>query len=339
MTRVYLPDTLGEVWSIMDREPGVRIYAGGTDLLVQLRHLTGPCESLVCIERVTEIQGVSEDGDEIVIGAGTTHSRLLENRIIQDHARILCRALEVLASPPIRHMGTIGGNIVNASPAADSLPPLNVLGASVEIRSRFETRSVPIDRFISGPGRAQIGPHELLTGIRFAKPRRFGIQHFEKIGRRKAQACAVASMAALVAQSQDGIVEDIRLSWGSVGPMVVTCAAVERAIKGRPLVTETLHPAANLVKNAVAPIDDVRASAEYRRVVAGNLLLRLARYGPGEPRLGTAPDDRVGLGLPRTPIRGRSVCAPIEVGDGSTQMRSAGKDEDLPQRHKDTEEE
>ncbi|MEW6348056.1 MAG: FAD binding domain-containing protein [Thermodesulfobacteriota bacterium] len=278
MTRIHLPETLEEVWSIMDREPGIKVYAGGTDLLVRLRRMPEACESLICIERVTEIQGVTEEGDEIVIGAGTTHSRLLEDPIIQRHAAILCRGLEMLGSPPIRHMGTIGGNVANASPAADSLPPLYVLRAFVEIRSRSETRTVPIDRFINGPGQAQIGPHELLTRIRFAKPRGFGIHHYEKIGRRKAQACAVASMAALVAQSPDGLVEEIRLSWGSVGPTVVTCEEVEDAIRGRTLVPATLQSAAGLVEHAVAPIDDVRASAEYRRLVAGNLLLRLAQY-------------------------------------------------------------
>ncbi len=276
MTRMYLPATLDEAWSIMDQEPGIRVYAGGTDLLVQLRHMPGLCESLMCIERVTEIRGVSEDGDEIVIGAATTHSRLLDNHIVQEHAPILCRALEVLGSPPIHHMGTIGGNIVNASPAADTLPPLYVLGASLEIRSRFETRSIPIDRFISGPGQALIGPQELLTRIRFTKPRGFAIHHYEKIGRRKAQACAVASMAALAALREDGIVEDIRLSWGSVGPTIVTCKDVEDAIRGRHLTPSTLRSAAGLLQHAVAPIDDVRASAEYRRIVAGSLLIRLA---------------------------------------------------------------
>jgi len=129
--QVHLPRTLEEFWSIKDSEPGARVYAGGTDFLVQLRHGSIDAESLICIERLTEIQGVWEERDEIVIGAATTHARLLESYVVQEHLPLLVRALETLASPPIRHMGTIGGNIVNASPAGDTLPPLYAMGASL----------------------------------------------------------------------------------------------------------------------------------------------------------------------------------------------------------------
>ncbi len=276
--RGYLPTTLDEVWSIMDREPGAKVYAGGTDLLVQLRHGLISAESLICIERLDEIHGVREDPDEIFIGAGTTHARLLDSDIIREHLPVLAQALETLASQPIRHMGTIGGNIVNASPAGDTLPPLYVLDATLEIRSRGNTRNVPINQFISGAGQIRLGTKELLTGIRIPKPRGFGIHHFEKIGRRKSQACAVASMAALVSLSTDGTVEDIRLAWGSVGPTVVTCPAAENILRGTPLSLQTLEEAASEVRATVAPIDDVRAGADYRRVVAGNLVLRLMQH-------------------------------------------------------------
>jgi len=251
------------------------VYAGGTDLLVQLRHGLVAVEGLICIERLTEIQGVWEERDEIFVGAGTTHARLLESDAIREHLPLLVQALESLASPPIRHMGTIGGNIVNASPAGDTLPPLYALGASLEIRSRETTRSVPISQFISGPGQVLIGNKELLTRIRIPKPKGFGIHHFEKIGRRKSQACAIASMAALASLSPDGLIADIRLAWGSVGPTVVTCAEAENSLRGRPLTLQALEDAASIVRKSVAPIDDVRAGANYRRVVAGNLLLRL----------------------------------------------------------------
>lgn len=273
--RVHLPRTLDEVWSIKDNEPGARVYAGGTDFLVQLRHRLIDADSLICIERLTEIQGVREERDAIFIGAGTTHARLLESNIIQEHLPLLVQALETLASPPIRHMGTIGGNIVNASPAGDTLPPLYALGASLEIRSRGTTRILPIDQFISGPGHVLMGNEELLTGIRVSKPSAVGIHRFEKIGRRKSQACAIASMAALVSLSPAGIVKDIRLAWGSVGPTVVTCTEAENTLRGRPLSSDALEEAAAIVRDAVSPIDDVRAGADYRRVVAGNLLLRL----------------------------------------------------------------
>jgi CO/xanthine dehydrogenase FAD-binding subunit len=280
---VYLPTCLDEVWSIMDGEPRSRVYAGGTDLLVQLRRGAVTAESLICIERVTEIHGVREDRDDIFIGAAATHARLLESNVIHRHVPVLARALETLASPPIRHMGTIGGNIVNASPAGDTLPPLYVLRASLEIQSRVETRTVPIERFIHGPGQVEMGRGELLTGIRVPKPKEFGIHHFEKIGRRKSQACAIASMAALMKLSPQGVVEDIRLAWGSVGPTVVACTESEKLMRGKPLKPETLQEAAHLVRESVTPIDDVRAGAEYRRIAACNLLLRLILHRPNTP--------------------------------------------------------
>ncbi len=278
MRRVYLPTTLDEVWSIMDREPNAVVYAGGTDLLVRLHRGLITVDGLICIERLAQIQGVKEEHDEIFIGAGTTHAELLENNVIREHLSVLVQALETLASPPIRHMGTIGGNIVNASPAGDTLPPLYVLGASLEIQSREKTRTVRIDQFISGPGQVLMTDKELLTGIRIPKPKGFGIHHFEKIGRRKSQACAIASMAALMSVSPDGMVEDIRPAWGSVGPTVVTCAEAENILRGTRLRPEILEKAASVVKKTVSPIDDIRAGADYRRVVAGNLLLRLIRY-------------------------------------------------------------
>ncbi|MFH1115065.1 MAG: xanthine dehydrogenase family protein subunit M [Pseudomonadota bacterium] len=279
MRRVYLPTTLDELWSIMDGEPNAGIFAGGTDFLVKLRRGEIAVDGLICIERLTEIQGVREERDEILVGAGTTHAELLESGVIHRHLPVLVQALQILASPPIRHMGTIGGNIVNASPAGDTLPPLYVLGAFLEIRSREKTRIVPIDQFISGPGQVQMSRQEVLTGIRIPKPKGFGIHHFEKIGRRKSQACAIASMAALVSLSPDGMVDDIRIAWGSVGPTVATCEGAENILRESPLRPEILEQAASLVGKTVSPIADVRAGAEYRRVVAGNLLFRLMRYG------------------------------------------------------------
>jgi xanthine dehydrogenase FAD-binding subunit len=278
VTKVFLPRTLNELWNVLDAEPEAKVYAGGTDFLVGFHERAPQPASLVCIERISEIKGVSERGDWIWIGAATTHRMLLTDSAIREHAAVLALGVSVLASPPVRNMGTIGGNIVNASPAGDSLPPLYVLGAEVEIESRISTRRIPIQEFILGPGVVDLRRGEIVTGLRVRKASHFAVHHYEKVGRRKAQACSIVGMAALIRLSESKIVEEIRIAWGSVGPTVVTIPDVEHFLVGKPLGVESLSEAMPLVSGSVSPIDDVRATAEYRREVAARILLRLARY-------------------------------------------------------------
>jgi CO/xanthine dehydrogenase FAD-binding subunit len=278
MREVFLPRTLEELREILDKNPGAAIYAGGTDLLVKMRSglIEPPC--LVCLERIGALQGVRDHGEEVFIGPATTHSRLLEDPLIREHFSVLTKSVSLLASPAIRHMGTIGGNIVTASPAGDTLPALYVLGAEVEIGSGERSRRLPLRSFIRGPGTVDLQAGEVLTGVWLKKAPHWNVHHFEKIGRRKAQACAIASMAAVVEVSHEGKIEKAHLAWGSVGPTVVTSAVAEESIIGRNLCLETLRSAVKHVEEATSPVDDVRASADYRRTVAGALLLRLVEY-------------------------------------------------------------
>jgi CO/xanthine dehydrogenase FAD-binding subunit len=188
---------------------------------------------------------------------------------------VLAQALGVLGSPLIRNMGTIGGNICTASPAGDTLPPLYALGAEVELLSRDGERRMPIRDFITGPARTRLAQQEILAAIRVAKPAPSCVQHFEKVGLRNALACSMVSLAALVDLSLEGVVEKAALAWGSVGPTVVECSEAETVLVGRKLTLETLKEAAATVRERVSPISDVRADADYRRRVSGNLLLRL----------------------------------------------------------------
>jgi CO/xanthine dehydrogenase FAD-binding subunit len=276
MREVYLPRNLDEVWEILAREPEAAVYAGGTDLLVKLRvgKLNPPC--FVCLERVAELKAVRDDGEEVFIAAATTHSSLLDEPLIRDNFPILADALCVLGSPPVRHMGTIGGNIVTASPAGDSLPSLYALDADVVILSAEGPTRLALKEFILGPGEVDLQAGEILGGVAIGKQSRFNVHHYEKVGRRKAQACAVASMAALLEVSEDGTIRDARFAWGSVGPTVVVAHQIEQRLIGGPLSVDTLKDASHLLESAVSPIDDIRASADYRRTVAGALLLRLA---------------------------------------------------------------
>jgi CO/xanthine dehydrogenase FAD-binding subunit len=160
------------------------------------------------------------------------------------------------------------------------LPPLYVLEAEVELCNGETIRTLPIGELITGPGKTKLHKGEILTGVVVKKPEGYNVHHFEKVGQRKSMACAVASMTALLRQSPSGEIEAARLAWGSVGPTVVTAAAVEDALIGEKLSLETLAAAAEKIKQIVAPIDDIRASADYRRSVSGNLLLRLLDTRP-----------------------------------------------------------
>lgn len=275
MRHVFLPRTMQELWDILEREPKAAIYAGGTDLLVKLRGGLLDPPALVCLERVEALRGIRDHGEEIFIGAATSHRRILEHPAIGEHFPVLAKAIAVLGSPPIRHMGTIGGNIVTASPAGDTLPPLYVLDAEVEVASPAGTRSVPVCDFILGPGSVNLEQGEVLAGVRLRKAPVWQIHHYEKVGRRKAQACSVASLAALLALSESGTVKRARLAWGSVGPTVVTSGEIEEALIGKPLTRKAFEQAAVMARRAVSPIDDIRAGADYRRHVAGALLFRL----------------------------------------------------------------
>ncbi len=276
MRNVLLPQTLAELWLCMESEPEATLYTGGTDLLIRLRRCGIAPPALICLERIDELHVIREEQESIWIGAAATHRRLTGDATIRQHLPVLVKALETLGSPPIRSMGTIGGNICNASPAADSLPPLYVLDAVVELRSRDNARTMPVAGFITGPGKTALQKGEVMTGIRVTKPKGFSVHHFEKVGQRKALAIAVASMAALLKASGSGIIEEARIAWGSMGPTVVRSGEVEAALAGKKMSASLCEKASLLVRQAVSPIDDLRASADYRRTVAGNLLIRLA---------------------------------------------------------------
>jgi xanthine dehydrogenase FAD-binding subunit len=282
--RWLLPERLEAVWPALE-EPGTRIYAGGTDVLVNLRAGSERPRQLVCLERLGELQGVEDRGDRVLIKAGTPLARLAADPLVRTLFPVLTRAVKVLGSPHIRNMGTIGGNICSASPAGDTLPPLYVLRAEVELRNRNGVRRLPIGEFVHGPGQTALGPGEILAGVWIPKNPPFHRQHYEKVGQRQALAIAIVSLAALIDLSPEGIIHEIRLAWGSVGPTIVTAPALEAGLRGQPLTREVLREAAGEARRAVTPIDDLRAGADYRREVAGNLLYRLSLLSEDRPEV------------------------------------------------------
>lgn len=272
---VLFPRTVEELQKLMKDTPDGLIMAGGTDLLVKLRRTGRKPPAIFCTERINELQQVDVRAGEVAIGSAVTLQRLLECNTVQTELTALFQALSVLASPPVRHSATLTGNLCTASPAGDTLPPLNVLGAEVEVCSSGERRRQPVAEFITGPGETTLKVGKIVTAVIIPRPTVGTRSVYFKVGRRKAMAIAVASMAACIVAGDDEKIQNIKLAWGSVGPTVVTAPDAEAYLMGRSLSFDSFRKAGLIVADAVDPIDDVRASADYRRRVAGNLLLRL----------------------------------------------------------------
>jgi CO/xanthine dehydrogenase FAD-binding subunit len=279
---VITPHTMEELQDLMSHLPGARVFAGGTDILVSMRQRNVTPKTLISLDRIESLKGIDDRNDEIFIRACTTHDEILRSPLLFRHALVLTKAVRELGSPQIRNMGTIGGNIVTASPAGDTLPPLYVLKAEVEIQSGTSLRRMPVDEFIKGPGFTSLLPGEIVIGVAIPKDAPWNITHYEKVGKRKALAIAIAGLAALIRISGSGVISDARLAWGSLGPTIVVSKTVEAALIGEPLNLKTLENAAAYAREAVSPISDVRGGKEYRRTLAGNLLLRLMHYVDGK---------------------------------------------------------
>lgn len=281
MIKVTLPGSLEELWMILEKEPETGIYAGGTDLLVRRRKGLCRHNSLTCLERIEELKGIREEGERIFIGACTPFSQIISSRLIQGNFPLLIKAISVLGSPHIRNTGTIGGNIATASPAGDTLPPLYALDGEVILITRESSRCLPVREFIKGPGSTGIKSGEIISGLRLKKVCGFDIYHYEKVGQRQALSIAIVSLASMIEVDEKGIIKEARLAWGSVAPTIVRSAEAEEALIDKPLDIKSLSEAARIISKAVHPIDDVRATAEYRRIAAGNILLRLLKISPG----------------------------------------------------------
>jgi xanthine dehydrogenase FAD-binding subunit len=275
MSAWFLPDCLADALALVDRHPDARLIAGGTDLLVRLRREPSVAP-LVNLERVSELQGVdasSADG-VLAIGALTRIAELLRSPLLADRAPLLQRAASDFAAPAIRNMATLGGNLCTASPAGDCLPPLYALGAQVEVASLAARRRLPIADFIRGPGRTALARGEIVTRVLLPARDRFVWQAYEKIGRRQSLAISVVSFAGLLRVDAACCVSAAHLAWGSVGPTVVSAPELAAWLVGKPLDQALIEQAVERARAAVCPIDDLRASAAYRRALAGNLLRR-----------------------------------------------------------------
>ena len=276
---VVRPASIAEALATLARADA-RPIAGGTDLMVQLRDGRRHAACLVDLGRLG-LGGVRRDGDAVEIGAATTMDAIAGDAAIRGWFPALASAAGQVGGWPIQCRATLGGNLANGSPAADTAGPLLIAGAGVIVVAPGGRRRVPIAEFFLGPGRTALRQGELITAVRLplAEPPAGGrvVERFVKVGPRREQVISVASLAGRAVVGRDGALEQVRIALGSVAPTPVRATAAERVLSGRRPDAAARRDAARAVQGDIAPIDDVRAPARYRRIVVAVLLDRFLR--------------------------------------------------------------
>lgn len=267
--RVTSEPDLAEALSVDGAAP----LAGGTDLLVKVRAGTARPGLLVDVSRVETLRGLSRLRDGLSIGAALPLADLLGDAAVRDAYPLLAAVVRSLGSTQIRSRATLGGNLANASPAADGALALLAYDARVTLASRAGSRVLPLREFLRGPGRTALARGEYIRSIALPAPGAAPSFFFHKVGRRRALTIAIASVAGLLSL-ENGVVVDVRIAAGSVAPTPLRLGQVEGALRGRRLDAALARAAGDLASREVAPITDVRASAEYRRDVTGQLVAR-----------------------------------------------------------------
>jgi len=276
-TTAHSPRTLSEALDLLaERRAALRVIAGGTDVMVLLNARILEDREFLDIWRIDELRGITDEGDALRIGALTTYTQLISSPLVRCWIPSLVAASRTIGAIQIQNRGTLGGNIVNASPAGDSLPALAAYDAELEIGSARGTRQVAFNQFYTGYRRTVLEPDELVLAVRIPKLAEGERDFFRKVGTRRAQAISKTVMAAR-ARVREGLIESISIGVGSVAPTVIRTRATERLLVGARLTTEVVEQARECIANEIRPITDLRSTEHYRRTVSSNVLARFLR--------------------------------------------------------------
>jgi CO/xanthine dehydrogenase FAD-binding subunit len=251
-----------------------RILAGGTDLLLNLDTADGVPKYLLDITRINELSAIRDEGHHIFVGSTTTHTDLAESKLIRGEALFLSEAAESVGSVQIRNTGTIGGNIVNASPAADTIPPLIALDAKAIVVGRVGEPQVPLSNLFSGPYKTALLHPEFLGGVRFAKLPSGAGTCFLKLGRRGALSISRISIAVALVLGTDERIQDIRICPGAVMPVHSRMVRSEQELMGRYPSSDLFEKAGERVAQEALDIAGKRPSTPYKGPVLKNLVQR-----------------------------------------------------------------
>ncbi len=251
----------------------VKPLAGGTDLVVQMRAGKIRPKHVVDIEPISDLNYIQEEDGVLRIGALTKIEDIRRSRLVKMYAPSLWLATQEIATWQVRCAATLGGNLSNASPAADTATPLIALKAEAVLKSKSGERSVPLDEFFTSPGITVMRSDELLVEVKVPKPGEGTRHNFLKLGRRTTHVLSIVNVALMV--ELDGeVAKDVRVALGSVAPKPVRAKSVEEALRGKAVTSGLAKEASSKVVNDISPITDVRATKEYRLEMSKVLTFR-----------------------------------------------------------------
>ena len=277
MFDVFEPTTLNEALNTLahEGEAGAAL-AGGTDLLLRIRRGVRRYRSVVNIKFVPGLSGLTwNKRDGLSFGALTTFRAIETDANVRAHYPALAEAARVVAGVQLRNLATIGGNLGNGSPSADSVPPLVALGATVAIASAAAARTLPVEACLTGPGRTVLAPGEVFTTIHIPAPAPRSSNAFARFSPRSAMDIGIASVAAAIALDAAGRCTDCRIALGAVSPIPLRASAAEATLLGERLTPALAERAGQLAAGAAQPISDIRATAAYRRAIVQVLTARM----------------------------------------------------------------
>jgi CO/xanthine dehydrogenase FAD-binding subunit len=272
---LLMPQTLPEALdALASAAPDVLPLVGGTNLLVDMRGGRVSPRVLVDLGALDELKGIRRENGQVVVGGLATISELLRSPLLAEQGRVVVESAAIFANPLVRNRATVGGNLADASPAADMAPPLLVLGAEVELLSKAGTRRLPLDEFFVHVRQTARRPDELVAAVRWPVPAPGSGGAFHKLGLRQADAISVVSVAATVERDEAGLCREARIALGAVAPTPIRARRAEELLHGQQLTPELLVEAGRVAAGEVRPIDDLRGSAGYRRRMVEVLVRR-----------------------------------------------------------------
>lgn len=272
------PKTAAEASRILeDRAGRARVLAGGTDLMIQMEMGRHCPEAVLFLGRLPELREIRFDPrDGLTVGAMATLREIELHPAVQERYPVLARGAAEVGSVQIRNLATLGGNMCNASPSADTSPSLLALDAEVRILGPNGERTAPITDFWTGPGRTVLEPGEIVTGVHLPVPHANLRSFYYKLAVRKAMDLAMVGVA-VTAAPRNGSFDQVRIALGAVAPTALRATEAEALVTGRPVTGDAIEQAAQKAMEAARPISDQRASAEYRREMVRALTSRALR--------------------------------------------------------------
>jgi len=268
------PTTLAGTLADLDGHPGAHLLAGGTDLLVQLRAGRKETDLVVDIKHVPELNEISfDESTGLTLGAAVCCAAIHEHPDVKNHYPSLAEITSIIGGTPIQGRATLGGNLCNASPSADSVPLLIALGAKCRVASTHGEREIAVEDFCIAPGKNALKPGEILVALHFPAPRKSSGAHYLRFIPRNEMDIAVAGVGVSVVLD-NGTFTEARIALASVAPIPLFVQAAGDSLKGKPVNAESIEAAAELAKSAAQPISDMRGTAEYRRHLCAVLTRR-----------------------------------------------------------------